>query len=84
MTPDVYHYSAGQSRSWRYHDSAHLRTIAQGDAKMNALILFAGFVAIGLWLEGINGKRDLFDLFLTPAPLGFLAAVIVAMERWAA
>lgn len=51
---------------------------------MNAIILICGFMLVGLWLEGINGKHGVFDELLTPIPLAFLGYVIVLAERWAA
>ena len=50
---------------------------------MNALILIAAFAAVGLWLEGINGKRDLFDELLTPLPLGLLGCAVALVEHGA-
>lgn len=43
---------------------------------MNAIILIGGLTAVGLWLEGINGKHGLVDELLTPVPLGLLGCVV--------
>lgn len=50
---------------------------------MNTIVLIGGLAAVGLWLEGINGKHGLFDELLTPIPLGFLGFVIALAERGA-
>ncbi len=45
-----------------------------------ALILIAGFAAVGLWLEGINGKHGLVDEFFAPAPFGCLGLAFVVLQ----
>jgi hypothetical protein len=49
----------------------------------SGLILIAGFITVGLWLEHLNGKRCFMDEVLTPLPLGLVASVITVFEKWA-
>ena len=41
------------------------------------IIIISMFVALGLWLESINGKHGLFDRLLTWFPMGFVGTVWV-------
>ncbi|MGH6812870.1 MAG: hypothetical protein ACREDM_11200 [Methylocella sp.] len=48
---------------------------------MTGLLTICAFVALGAWLEGIGGKHNFFDEFLTPLPLGLLGIGLVFYER---
>jgi hypothetical protein len=61
---------AGVTRRWR--------------VAMDGIIIIFGFIAVGLWLEPINGKHGFVDELLTPLPLCLLGCVITLAERLAA
>ncbi len=51
-------------------------------AALNFLFV-AALMAVGYWLEGINGKHGYVDRFLTPLPLGIVGAVgTVILGKW--
>ena len=44
-------------------------------------LIVACFMALGLWLEGINGKHGWLDELLTPFPLGIAGCGTIVFER---
>jgi hypothetical protein len=44
-------------------------------------MFLAGLMALGLWLETINGKHGVFDEWLAPFPLGVSGGILLCCER---
>jgi hypothetical protein len=44
-------------------------------------MFIAGLMALGLWLEGINGKHGFVDEWLAPFPLGVSGGILLCLER---
>jgi hypothetical protein len=44
-------------------------------------VFLAALMALGLWLEGINGKHGVFDEWLAPVPLGVSGGILLCLER---
>jgi hypothetical protein len=44
-------------------------------------LFIAGLMALGLWLETINGKHGFVDEWLAPFPLGISGVILLCAER---
>jgi hypothetical protein len=45
------------------------------------IAFIAGLIAVGWWLEPINGKRGFVDEWLAPFPLGISGGILLCAER---
>jgi hypothetical protein len=45
------------------------------------VLFIAALMAIGLWLETINGKDGFIDEWLAPFPLGVSGGILLCAER---